>query len=73
MLITTLCAAVQQQQWGCTANNDNNVAPGKSCAQPDLKRRKVSKILTVVANLKVANLKVANIQCRAITLLLVTW
>ena len=54
----------------CTANNDNNVAPGKSCAQPDLKRRKVSKILTEVANLKVANLKVANIQCRAITLLL---
>ena len=57
----------------CTANNDNNVAPDKSCAQPDLKRRKVSKILTEVANLKVANLKVANIQCRAITLLLVTW
>ena len=54
----------------CSANNDNNVAPGKSCAQPDLKRRKVSKILTEVANLKVANLKVANIQCRAITLLL---
>ena len=54
----------------CTANNDNNVAPDKSCAQPDLKRRKVSKILTEVANLKVANLKVANIQCRAITLLL---
>ena len=57
----------------CTANNDNNVAPDKSCAQPDLKRRKVSKILTKVANLKVANLKVASIQCRAITLLLVTW
>ena len=62
----------------CTANNDNNVAPDKSCAQPDLKRRKVSKILTKVANLKVANLKVANlkvasIQCRAITLLLITW
>ena len=62
----------------CSANNDNNVAPDKSCAQPDLKRRKVSKILTEVANLKVANLKVANlkvanIQCRAITLLLVTW
>ena len=75
MLITTLCAAVQQQQLRCSANNDNNVAPGKSCAQPDLKRRKVSKILTEVANLKVANLKVANlkvanIQCRAITLLL---
>ena len=71
---------MQQQQLRCSANNDNNVAPGKSCAQPDLKRRKVSKILTEVANLKVANLKVANlkvanlkvanIQCRAITLLL---
>ena len=43
-------------------NNDDNVLPDKSCVRSDLKRTKVSKILT----------EAASIQCRAITLLLMT-
>ena len=56
----TDCTHSKSSSLLCAADDDDKVAPDKSCVKQDLKKRKVLKILT----------EVANIQCRAITLLL---